>query len=59
MLGNQKSLFCMLRNTRAQNLSNEYTFPLAYDYIQSFKFLIRFSTGKQTKSMSSALFVKK
>ena len=41
--------FPMLRNTRAQNLSNEYTFTLGnYDYIQSFEFFIRFSTGKQT-----------
>ena len=28
--------------------TNEYTFPLRYDYIQFFKFLMRFSSGKQT-----------
>jgi hypothetical protein len=28
--------------------TNEYTFPLGYDCIQIFKFLIRFSSGKQT-----------
>jgi hypothetical protein len=47
-----KRFFCMLRNTRSK-----LTFPLGYDYIQILKFLIRFSSGKQTLKVCLVIYL--